>query len=63
LVTSYTRTKGRVVESASTPTERMRSGPDRRNNVLGVDRVVAYKAQPHCPRLEGLVPYFSKIEN
>ena len=42
-------------------TERNRSGPDRWNNLLGVDRVVADKAQTYCPRLEGLVLGFSQL--
>jgi hypothetical protein len=47
LVSRHTRTKGRVVESAGIRTFRKRSGPGRRNNRPGVDRVVADKAQTY----------------
>jgi hypothetical protein len=56
LVSRHTRTKGRVVESAGIRFYRKRSGPDRGITTPGADRVVADKAQTHCPRLERLVP-------
>jgi hypothetical protein len=56
LVSGHKKTKGRVVESAGIRTYRKRSGPNRCHYRLGVDGVVADKAQTYCPRLERLVP-------
>ena len=50
--------RGRVVESAGTKSKGSVQAWNVGITTRGADRVVADKAQTHCPRLEGLVPGF-----
>ena len=57
LVSRYLTTKGRAVESAGTRRESKSSAQSCNNPRPAADGVVADRAQTHCPRLEGLVPW------
>jgi hypothetical protein len=62
LVSRHTTTKGQGLEARA----RKRAGSVQARTVgitaLGVERVVADKAQTHCPRLEGLAPWVSRTQ-
>jgi len=50
------------VESAASETKGTVEARTVGMTTSGADRVVAYEAKTHCPRLEGLVPWFLAIE-
>jgi hypothetical protein len=60
LVNRHTKPKGESLKARASEAKRSVQAQTVGINAPGVDRVLADKAQTHCPRLERLAPEFLK---